>query len=105
MDIIRLIIQIIATLLGSLTALMSIPLFLRLRWPAPALWFLKLFASALSPLLASIGVLSAIVGMTTGSVFISLIGIYSVLIFLMHMFRVTSSRDISASFDQAFGLH
>ncbi len=105
MDIIKLILQILATVLGCLAALMSIPLFLRLRWPAPALWVLKLYASALSPLLALIGVLSTIVGLTTGSVFISLIGIYDVLIFLIHIFRVTRPPDFSSSLEQAFGLH
>jgi hypothetical protein len=64
MEIIRLIIQILATVLG-----------VRLHWPTPILWILKLFVSALSPLLFLIGVLSAIVGLTTGSVFITLIGI------------------------------
>ena len=105
MDIIKLIIQILAAASGCLAALMSIPLFLRLRWPAPALWFLKLYASALSPLLALIGVLCTIVGLTTGSVFISLIGIYDVLIFCIHIFRVTRQPDFSGSFEQAFGLH
>jgi len=105
MDIIKLIIQILATVPGCLAALMSIPLFLRFRWPAPALWFTKLYASALSPLLASTGVLSVIVGLTTGSVFITLIGMYDVLIFFMHIFRVTRPPDTSSSFEKTFGLY
>jgi hypothetical protein len=74
MQIIKSIVQLLAIVLCCLTALMSIPLFLRLHWPAPVSWILKLFASALSPLFASVGVLSIIVGVTTGSVFISSIG-------------------------------
>lgn len=105
MDIIKLIIQILAAVLGCLAALMSIPLFLRLRWPAPVLWGLKLFASALSTLLALTGVLCILVGLTTGSVFISLIGIYDLLIFFIHIFRVTRSPDFSSGFEQAFSLH
>jgi acetyl esterase/lipase len=105
MEIIRLIIQILATVLGCLTALMSISIFVRLHWPTPILWILKLFVSALSPLLFLIGVLSAIVGLTTGSVFITLIGIYDGLIFFIHIFRVTRPPDVSSGFEQAFGLN
>lgn len=104
MDIIKLIIQILAAVLGCLAALMSVLLFIRLRWPAPVLWFLKLYDSASSPLLACIGVLSVIVGLTTGSIVIGLIGMYDVLIFFIHMFRVTRPPDSSGSFEQAFGL-
>ncbi len=103
MDVIKLIIQILAGVTSCLAALMSILFFVQLRWPAPALWFLKLYTSALSPLLALIGVLGIIVGLTTGSVFISLIGIYDVLIFFIHIFRVTRPPDSSSSFKQAFG--
>ncbi len=104
MEIIRLISQILATVLGCLAALMSILIFLRLHWPTPVLWILKLFISALSPLLFFIGVLSAIVGLTTGSVFISLIGLYDGLFFFIHIFRVTRPPDVSSGFEQAFGL-
>ncbi len=99
------IIEIIAAVVSSLAALMSILLFLRLRWPAPVLWFLKLYVSALSPWLALTGLLTVIVGLITGSVFISLIGIYVVLVFLIHIFRVTRPPDLSSSFENAFGLH
>ena len=104
MKIVIIIIQILAVILNSLAALLSILLFLRLRWPAPALWFLKLYASALSPLLVLIGVFSSIVGLATGSVFISLIGIYNILIFCIHIFSITGSPDASSSFEKAFGL-
>lgn len=105
MDIIKLIIQILTAVTGCLAALMSITLFLRLRWPAPVLWFLKLYTSALSPLLAFIGVLCILAGLVTGSVFISLIGIYVVLIFSIHQFSVTRPPVFSGSLEHAFGLH
>ena len=105
MDIIILVFQILAGVSGSIAALLGITLFLRLSWPAPVLWFLKLYVAALSPLLALIGVFSAVVGLATGSVFISLIGIYDVLIFCIHIFRVTRPPGSSSSFEQAFGLH
>ena len=104
MDII-IIIQILAGVLGCLAALLSILFFLRLRWPAPAWWFLKLYTSALSPLLALIGVLSLIAGLTTGSVFISMVGMYVALIFCIHIFRVTRPPDSASHFEKVFGLH
>jgi acetyl esterase/lipase len=105
MEITRLIIQILTSILGSLAALLSIPVFLRLHWPSPALWIVKLFASALSPLLLLIGVFGVIVGLTTGSVFLSLIGMYDFVFFFIHIFRVTRPPDISSGFEQAFNLN
>src|SRR6476469_5141802 len=102
---ITLIIQILAAVSGCLIALTSIPFFLRLRWPAPALWFLKLYTSALSPLLVIVGVLVTLMGLATGSLLISLIGIYDVLIYCLHIFRITRPPQSSTGFEQAFGLH
>lgn len=104
MDIIKLVIQSLVTALASLSALISIPIFLRLRWPAPALWIVKLYASALSPWFAVIGILSTLVGITTDAIFITLIGIYSVLFFLLHIIRVTRPPTFSSGFDMTFGL-
>jgi acetyl esterase/lipase len=103
MEIIRSIVQILTTVLGGLAALMSMLIFVRLHWPAPILWILKLFVSALSPLFFAIGVLAIVVGQATGSVFMSLIGVYDVLIFSIHIFRVTRPPDVSSGFEQAFG--
>jgi acetyl esterase/lipase len=105
METIRLISQILATVLSCLAALMSISIFIRLHWPAPVLWILKLFVSAVSPLLFLIGVLSVIMGLITGVIFISLIGIYDVLVFSIHIFSITRPPDVSSGFEQAFGLH
>lgn len=105
MEIFITIIKILAVISGCLAALLSILFFVRLHWPAPALWFLKLYASALSPLLVLIGVLVTIVGLITGSVFISLIGIYHVLVFCLHIFKLTRPPDSSSSFEKAFGLN
>lgn len=105
MGFIILVIQILAVVSGCLAVLMSILLFVRLRWPAPALWFLKLLVSALSPLIIFIGVLISIVGLTTGSVFISAIGIYTAFIFIIHIYRVTRPPDAATGFEKAFGLN
>lgn len=105
METIKLIIQILATVFGCLAALMSIPIFLRLEWPAPVLWVLKLLGSALSLPFALLGVLSIIVGLSTGSVFITSIGIYAVLFFTIHAYRITCPPASSTGFEQAFGLN
>jgi acetyl esterase/lipase len=103
METIKLIIQIVAVVSCSLAALMSILFFVRLRWPAPAWWFLKLYASALSPMLVLIAVLTSVVGILTGSFVISAIGIYVFLIYVVHIFRVTRPPDSSVNFEKAFG--
>lgn len=105
MHTIKLIIQLLAAVAGGLAALAGILLFIRLRWPAPVWWFLKLYASALSSLLALTGVLCVIVGFAAGSVLISLIGIYDSLIFSIYFFRVTRPPRASTGFEQAFGPH
>ena len=105
MNIIISIIQIIAAIFGCLAALLSISLFFRFHWPAVVMWVLKLYVSALSNLFFLIGVLTFIVGLTTGSIFISLISIYIVLIFGIHVFSITRPPDVSSGFDKAFGLH
>lgn len=105
METIKSTIQILATVLGGLGALMSILIFLRLHWPAPVLWMLKLFVSAVSPFLFLIGVLSAVVGLTMGSFFLGLIGIYDGLFFFIYIFSVTRPPDVSSGFAQAFGLN
>jgi acetyl esterase/lipase len=101
----RVIIQIFATVLSCFAALMSILISIRLHWPAPVLWILKLFASALAPFLFLIGILSVIVGLTTGSIFIGLIGIYVALFFFSHIYKITRPPDVSSGFEQAFGLN
>ena len=105
MEIIRSVSQIFAIVSGFLAALLSIFILVQLHWPAPVLWIIKLLVSALSPLLVLIGLLSVVIGMTTGSVFIGLIGLYDVLFFLVHIFSVTRPPDSSGGFEAAFGLN
>lgn len=105
MEIIISIIQIIAGIGGSLVALMSIVLFLQFRWPAAAMWGLKVFTSALSPLFVLIGSVILIIGLTTSSVFTSVIGICTTIIYLIHVISVTRPPDSASGFEHAFGLH
>jgi acetyl esterase/lipase len=95
--------NIAAMVLAGISALLSIPLFLRLRWPAVALWFLKLYVAALSPLLAFVGILSLLTGLITGAPFTIIIGLYVVVVFLTYIFGVTRSARYPANFEKAFG--
>jgi acetyl esterase/lipase len=103
MEIIRSIIQIIAGIACSLVALMSIVLFLQFRWPKAAMWGLKIFSSALSPWFVLLGLISLIIGLITGSIFISAVGMYVVLIYIIHIVSVTRPPASASGFEQAFG--
>lgn len=105
MSVIKLIGQILVALAGSLAALWSITLFSSFQWPAPMLWILKLFASALSPVLLLVGAVCVVVGLTTHSAYISGIGVYVVLVFGIHIYLVTRPPDRDTGFKSAFGLH
>jgi acetyl esterase/lipase len=105
MEIMRLIIQILLAVPGCLAALLSILFFIHLRWPAPVLWFLKLYTSALSRFLVFIGILCILTGLATGSVFLSLVGTYVTLAFYIHVLSVTGPPVFSGSFEHAFGMH
>jgi acetyl esterase/lipase len=103
MDILIKIIQLFAAFTGCLAVLSSLLLFRRLHWPAPALWFLKLYTSALSPIIVLTGIVVAMTGLLTGSLFISITGSYVILIFCIHIFNVTRPPVYSNGFENAFG--
>ncbi len=96
-----LIIQLIVGIAGSMAALMSIVLFLQFRWPAVAMWGLKVFASAVSSVLMFVGVLTLVAGVATNSIFISAIGVYVTVIYLVHFLIVT--RPPVDGFEKVFG--
>ena len=104
MNAITFILQILATVVCTLAALVSIPLFFPFRWPAALMWGIKLFASALSPFLAFIGVFTMLVGMATNSLFLTVIGLYVTLVFFLHFVLVTRPPQKSNGFTQAFGV-
>ena len=105
MEIIRSIIQIITGIGCSVVALMSIVLFLQFRWPAAAMWGLKVFTSALSPLFVLVGLLTFIIGLVMDSIFIAIIGTYAAFIFIIHIISVTRPPNSTSGFEQAFGVN
>jgi acetyl esterase/lipase len=96
-----LIIQFIAGIAGSLAALLSVVLFRQFRWPAAAMWGLKVFTSAVSTVFMLVGLLTLVAGVATNSIFISVIGIYVTLIYLLHFLIVT--RPPADGFERVFG--
>lgn len=95
--------QVLASVAGCIAALSSILLFVRLRWPAPMPWIAKLFAGALSWVLILTGLITTIIGILTGSVFLIFVGTYDVIVFLLYVLRVTQGPGRPNDFDQAFG--
>jgi hypothetical protein len=95
--------QILVAVTSSIAALLSIPLFFSFRWPAAALWISKILISALSPVLAFVGLVTFFVGLITGSIFLSLIGSYVALVYGIHIISVTRPPAASNGFEQAFG--
>lgn len=104
MDILLVVAKIFAVVSGFLVALLSTMLFHRVRWPAPALWFLKLYVSALSPVFLLISAISLFIGLAAGSALISMMGMYDVLIYSIHIYRLTRTPGSKVYFEQAFGL-
>ncbi|HJW17785.1 MAG TPA: alpha/beta hydrolase [Flavisolibacter sp.] len=103
MNILLTMVSIIIVLAGVLAALVSITLFLRLRWPSPVLWFIKLYTSALSPFLMLAGVFTLVAGLLSGSFLVSCIGLYTLLVFGIHIYNVSRPPGFSGSFEHAFG--
>lgn len=103
MNIVLIIIKWFIVIAGGLTALLSITLFTRLRWPAPILWFVKLYTAALAPFLMLTGVLTLVAGLATGSIITSCIGIYDILVFGIHIYKVSRPPASPGSFEQAYG--
>lgn len=103
MNIIIIILQALVIMAGCLAALISIPLFFRFRWPSAAMWMLKIFSSAVSPVLVLVGVLTTVVGLSTGSLFISLTGMYVFFVYAIHFILVTRPPAFTGNFDQVFG--
>jgi acetyl esterase/lipase len=96
-------IEILVAVIGSIAALLSIPLFFSFRWPAFAMWISKILISALSPVLVLVGLVIFVVGLTTGTTFIGLIGSYVILVYTLHIISVTRPPAASNGFEQAFG--
>ncbi|HET9278360.1 MAG TPA: hypothetical protein VFN95_09230, partial [Flavitalea sp.] len=84
--------------LAIFSAIMTIPVMIRLRGPmsTPAWWGLKLFAGALAPFFVIAGALAAILGITSGSTWACIPGGYAILFFSIYLYRVSTAIKFSA---------
>ena len=67
------------------------------------MWVLKVYISALSFVFVLVGVLTTVVGIFANSVFISLLGLYIVVVYTVHIISVTRPPDGRTGFERAFG--
>ncbi|MGZ3861534.1 MAG: alpha/beta hydrolase [Flavisolibacter sp.] len=105
MEVLKLILQILAAIVGCIAGIISIPLFISFRWPAAIMWGIKLFASALSPVLFLVGLLTSVVGLWTESPVLLFLGIVVMLVYAFHIVSVTRAPGTATGFEQAFGLN
>jgi acetyl esterase/lipase len=83
------VIQFVAAIAGLITLALSSVLFFAFRWPAAAMWGLKVVVSALSVILCFISLLTFITGLLTGSFFIAAVGFAGMIIYANHIFLVS----------------
>lgn len=100
MEAIHLILRILALLACLIVVPGSILFFIPLRWPAAALFFIKLFTSAISPILTLVGGFILFAGIISDSLIISFLGLYVILVFLSHWVRLTSPAFLSHGFKE-----
>jgi len=95
---------ILVIFLASVNLLMTRFALVRLRQPTtPAVWMVKVFVSALSPILFIIGALTAFCGLLLNSWPAIAIGSCGALLYLFHIIKISSAPDPSTGFDKAFG--
>ena len=96
--------SILVILLASVSLLMTRFALVRLRQPTtPAVWMVKVFISALAPILFMVGVLTASFGIVLNSWPAIAIGSCSALLYLIHIIKISSDPDSSTNFEKAFG--
>ncbi|MFD2201461.1 alpha/beta hydrolase fold domain-containing protein [Shivajiella indica] len=103
MNILASALQIIVYTVAIPVAFLSIVLFVKSRWPATTLWGLKVSVSAFSTVFIFIGLMTLMIGLTSGNSFIVYLGAFVTLIYLQHFICVTLPPPSSSGFEQAFG--
>jgi Esterase/lipase len=96
--------QIVIIVVASVNLLMTRFALFRLRQPTTLLlWVVKVFTSALAPLLLLVGLLSAGAGFILSSTPAIAIGSLSALLYLIHTLRITRAPAEPTDFISAFG--
>lgn len=101
----KLILQIIIIFLASVNLMLSRFALLRLHQPTSFIfWGIKVFVSAISPILFLAGLLFAISGLLLSSVPAIIIGSTSALLYLFHIIKITQAPEYFTGFESQFGL-
>src|SRR5688572_29861347 len=96
--------SILVILLASVNLVMTRFAMVRLRQPTtPAVWLVKVFISALSPVLFLIGIVATLLGIVLDSLPAIAIGSCSALLYLIHIIKIGSAPDPSTGLEKTFG--
>ena len=96
--------SILIILFASVNLLMTWFVLLRLRQPTTlAMWMVKVFISALSPVLFLVGIVAASLGIILDSWPAVTIGSCSTFLYLIHIIKISNAPDSATGFKNAFG--
>lgn len=105
MPVIKLILQIIVVFLASINLLLLRFAIFRLIQPTSFMfWGIKVFVSAISPILFLAGIVFTVSGLLLNSIPAVVIGSISALLYLFHIINITRSPDSFTGFENQFGL-
>lgn len=100
----KMILEIILLLIGSLNLLLTRFALFRIHQPTTLpMWLIKVFVSALSPILFLVGICVSFFGWMLEFIPSILIGGLSSFLYLLHMIKVTRPADPSTDFEKVFG--
>jgi len=102
----KLFFEVIIIILASVNLLLTWLILFGLHQPTTLfLWAIKVFTSAISPLLFLVGVLLTAFGFFLNSLPAMVLGSFSALVYLLHIIKITRAPDSSLGLEQAFGSH
>lgn len=100
----KLLLQILLIFLASVNLLMTRFALWRLHQPTLlAIWTVKVFVSALSPILFIAGILTAVSGWALHSITAIILGSLSALLYLIHITKIIRPPDPATGFENTFG--
>lgn len=96
--------QLFVTFLAAVNLLLTCAAIYRLRQPTTlARWAIKVFTSAVTPILFLTGLLTAIAGVALEYIPAIILGSVGAVFCFLHIYAVTRPPDASTDFDRAFG--
>lgn len=90
--------EILLWTVGIISALLSLLLFIKLRWPAPVTFILKLYTSALAPAWIVLGTLITVTGLSSDNLLLTGLGLYNLVVYLTHLAGITREPEGWAAF-------